>query len=154
LLRIPDWNLIFPWHLSVEPRILAPFMDSHSSTNTATFLGIETGATHSSVILVDGNDAVLQRLDLGPANVKLLSNVEITRLFRQIRQSTGFPTAIAAGMAGLRNENDRQRITELAHQSRRRSKQRVHGRTRRKRGCFCSVALAPVPMAGTQPAPW
>jgi N-acetylmuramic acid 6-phosphate etherase len=91
-------------------------MDPHSSPSAATFLGIETGATHSSVILVDGSDEVLRRLDLGPANVKLLSNVEITRLFRQIRQSTGAPTAIAAGMAGLRNENDRLRITELAHQ--------------------------------------
>lgn len=91
-------------------------MDPHSPTNTESFLGIETGATHSSVLLVDGNDVELRRLDLGPANVQLLSNVEITRMFRQIRQSTGAPTAIVAGMAGLRNENDRHRVTELAHQ--------------------------------------
>src|SRR3954463_7487595 len=83
---------------------------------TSTFLGIETGGTHTTVLLVDSTDTVLQQLDLGPANVALLSNVEITRLFRQISQSTGAPTAIAAGMAGLRNENDRRRVTDLAHQ--------------------------------------
>lgn len=83
---------------------------------TGTFLGIETGATHTTVLLVDANDAVLRRLELGPANVQLLSNVEITRLFREIRHSTGEPAAVAAGMAGLRNENDRRRVMELAHQ--------------------------------------
>ncbi len=81
---------------------------------TATYLGIETGATHTTVLLVDEKDAVLQRFDLGPGNVRLLSNVEISRLLRDIRQRTGSPAAIAAGMAGLRNENDRQRVLELA----------------------------------------
>jgi N-acetylmuramic acid 6-phosphate etherase len=84
------------------------------SPTNGTYLGIETGATHTTVLLADGNDEVLQRLDLGPANVQLLSNVEITRIFRQIRENTGEPTAVAAGMAGLRNENDRRRIMELA----------------------------------------
>lgn len=87
-----------------------------SSATSRTFLGIETGATHTTVLLADEKDAELQRLDLGPANIKLLSNVEITRIFRQIRQATGKPTAIAAGMAGLRNEDDRRRIMELARQ--------------------------------------
>lgn len=85
-----------------------------SPLGPATYLGIETGATHTTVLLVDGKDSVLQRFDLGPGNVRLLSNVEITHLFREIRQRTGNPVAIAAGMAGLRNENDRHRVLELA----------------------------------------
>lgn len=57
-----------------------------------------------------------ERFDLGPGNVRLLSNVEITHLFREIKKRTGSPVSIAAGMAGLRNENDRRRVLELARQ--------------------------------------
>jgi N-acetylmuramic acid 6-phosphate etherase len=84
------------------------------SSSSHTFLGIETGATHTSVLLVDETDAVLQRFDLGPANVRLLTNVEITRVFREIKRRTGVPSAIAAGMAGLRNEADQRRVLDLA----------------------------------------
>src|SRR4051794_11887993 len=83
---------------------------------TDTFLGIETGATHTTVLLVDGDDAVVERFDLGPANIQLLSNVEITHILRKIGERTGRPAAVAAGMAGLRNENDRRRVMDLAQQ--------------------------------------
>jgi N-acetylmuramic acid 6-phosphate etherase len=66
------------------------------------------------VLLVDEADAVLQRFDLGPANIRLLTNVEITRIFREIKSRTGEPSAIAAGMAGLRNEADEKRVLSLA----------------------------------------
>lgn len=82
--------------------------------SSPTYLGIETGATHTAVLLVDERDTVRERFELGPGNVRLLSNVDLTRMFREIRQRTGAPVSIAAGMAGLRNENDRQRVLELA----------------------------------------
>jgi N-acetylmuramic acid 6-phosphate etherase len=83
-------------------------------SSACTFLGIETGATHTTVLLVDEADNVLQRFDLGPANVRLLTNVEISRLFREIKRRTGEPSAVAAGMAGLRNEADEKRVRDLA----------------------------------------
>ncbi|QIF04227.1 N-acetylmuramic acid 6-phosphate etherase [Roseimicrobium sp. ORNL1] len=79
-----------------------------------TFLGIETGATHTTVLLVDEKDQTLQRFDLGPANVRLLTNVEIAKVFREIKRRTGEPSAVAAGMAGLRNEADEKRVRDLA----------------------------------------
>lgn len=85
-----------------------------ASVSPRTFLGIETGATHTSVLLVNEADETLVRFDLGPANVRLLTNVEITRLFRDIKRRMGTPASIAAGMAGLRNEADEQRVLELA----------------------------------------
>ncbi len=79
-----------------------------------TILGIESGATHTTVLLVDDSDEVLQQFTLGPANVRLMTNVEISRLFREIHGRTGEPSAVAAGMAGLRNEADEHRVRELA----------------------------------------
>lgn len=80
------------------------------------FLGIEAGATHTTVLLVDGADQVLTRFELGPANIRLLSNAELSGIFREIKRRTGSPTAVAAGMAGLRNDNDRRRVMELVRQ--------------------------------------
>ena len=89
-------------------------MSKPPSEHSHTFLGIETGATHTSVLLVDEADTTLQRFDLGPANVRLLTNVEIARVFREIKRRTGEPSAVAAGMAGLRNDADKKRVLDLA----------------------------------------
>jgi N-acetylmuramic acid 6-phosphate etherase len=89
-------------------------MSKSPPEHSRTLLGIETGATHTTVLLVDEADTVLQRFDLGPANVRLLTNVEIARVFREIKRRTGEPAAVAAGMAGLRNEADEKRVLDLA----------------------------------------
>ncbi|RBP45019.1 N-acetylmuramic acid 6-phosphate etherase [Roseimicrobium gellanilyticum] len=89
-------------------------MSKSPPEHSRTFLGIETGATHTTVLLVDDADTVLQRFDLGPANVRLLTNVEIAKVFREIKRRTGEPSAVAAGMAGLRNEADEKRVLDLA----------------------------------------
>ena len=81
---------------------------------TGGFLGIEAGATHTSVLLADEDDQVLMRFDLGSANVRLASDAELTRLFQSISERTNSPASIAAGMAGVRNETDLRRVLTLA----------------------------------------
>lgn len=80
------------------------------------YLGIETGATHTTVLVEAGPGEVVDRFELGPANVQLSTNEELLRFFREIRARAGEVTAIGAGMAGLRNENDRQRVEGIAKQ--------------------------------------
>ncbi len=81
-----------------------------------TFLGIETGATHSTALLVDEAGEVLTRLELGPANVRLAGKAEIAQFFRSVRDQTGNPAGIGAGMAGLRHESDKAAVTTLARE--------------------------------------
>ena len=78
------------------------------------FLGIQTGATHTTVLVADENGVALQQFDLGPANLYLISDFELTRLFREIKERTGKVSAIGAGIAGLRNARDRARLLRLA----------------------------------------
>ena len=88
-------------------------MQTSIPESARTFLGIETGATHTTVLFVDEHDMVLHRFELGPANIRLSTNVELAHVFHEIRKRTGTPSAIAAGMAGLRNESDERRVREL-----------------------------------------
>ncbi|MFZ4767288.1 MAG: N-acetylmuramic acid 6-phosphate etherase [Roseimicrobium sp.] len=80
------------------------------------FLGIETGATHTTALLADENDAVIERFELGPANIRLLSQADLAALFREIKRRTGTPSAVAAGLAGLRTEEDLQRVLRLSRE--------------------------------------
>lgn len=77
------------------------------------WLGIEAGATHTTVLAVDDEGCVKHRFDLGPANVRLSSDDALLRLFRAIKRKTGAVRGIAAGMAGLRTATDRERILAL-----------------------------------------
>ncbi len=74
------------------------------------FLGIEGGATHTVALLVDTQGHLVQRFDSGPANVKLLSDAQILRLFRSIASALPQPDALAIGLAGARYEADLSRI--------------------------------------------
>ncbi len=90
-------------------------MSKHNMSATGKrFLGIQTGATHTTVLLADEKGAGLLQFDLGPANLRLISDYELTQMFREIQQRTGEVCAIGAGMAGLRNERDRARVLRLA----------------------------------------
>ncbi|MBX3741767.1 MAG: N-acetylmuramic acid 6-phosphate etherase [Akkermansiaceae bacterium] len=79
-----------------------------------TYLGIETGATHTTVLVADGAGREVDRFELGPANVLLSTDGELERFFREIRSRVGEVSAIGAGMAGLRNEQDRRRVDAIA----------------------------------------
>lgn len=78
------------------------------------YLGIETGATHTTVMLTDGQMEMRDRFNLGPANVRLVPDQVLTRLFRSIKARTGAVSSIAAGMSGVRNAGDHARILALA----------------------------------------
>lgn len=88
--------------------------DASGMTVGHIYLGIETGATHTTVLVVNAAGGTLDRFELGPANVLLSTDEELDHLFREIRSRTGEVSAIGAGMAGLRNEQDKQRVDTIA----------------------------------------
>jgi N-acetylmuramic acid 6-phosphate etherase len=77
-------------------------------------LGIETGATRSTALLVDQAGSLLQRNVFGPANIKLLSDAELTAHFRSIASVFVVPAALGIGMAGAWEERDWARIRAAA----------------------------------------
>ena len=78
------------------------------------YLGIEGGATRTVALLVADRGGLRQCLELGPANVRLLSDGELLRLFRTIRGATVKPDALGIGLAGAREEQDQTRVSSLA----------------------------------------
>src|SRR5262245_646522 len=74
------------------------------------FLGIEGGGTRTTALLVDEEMRIVDRLESGPANLKLLSDVELTRHLRAIAAAVAAPDAVAIGLAGAWVETDRQRL--------------------------------------------
>ncbi len=75
-------------------------------------LGIEGGATHTTVLLVDQTGAALRDFSLGPSNVVLSSDADLAALFLEIRKGLddAGPDAICAGLAGVRGDSERQRV--------------------------------------------
>jgi N-acetylmuramic acid 6-phosphate etherase len=75
-------------------------------------LGIEGGATHTTVLLTGMNDEVLREFSIGPANVLLLTDAELSSLFREIQTGLGdeMPDAICVGLAGVRGEKEVARV--------------------------------------------
>ena len=78
------------------------------------FLGIEGGATRTVALLADAEGTLLQRVEVGPGNLRLLTDAELTNLFRSIRASTAPPTSVAIGLAGARSQKDWDHIQSLA----------------------------------------
>lgn len=78
------------------------------------FLGIETGATRTTVLKVDSDGTELYRATLGPANLRMLSDTALEDFFEAIRAQSGEVVAVAVGMAGLRTVEDKKRVTGIA----------------------------------------
>ncbi len=85
------------------------------------FLGIEAGGTHTVAAAlepatVSPSSAIgpSLRMEFGPANLRLVSDEQLTRRFREIAKAMPEPISIAIGMAGARTETDRQRIRNAA----------------------------------------
>lgn len=74
-------------------------------------LGLECGGTRT-VAIADGPETV--RREFGPANLRLLSDPQLTRHFRAIARAMPAPAAVAIGMAGARAESDCARIRRAA----------------------------------------
>ncbi|MSR43535.1 MAG: hypothetical protein EXS19_05815, partial [Pedosphaera sp.] len=78
------------------------------------FLGIEGGGTRTVALLADAAGHLLKRAESGPANVRLLTDAQLLRHFREIAKSFPRPAAVGIGLAGARDEKDRERIRRAA----------------------------------------
>ncbi len=90
---------------------------SKKEPNRPLFLGIEGGGSHTVALLADARKHFLQRFEAGPANVKLLTDVQLVDLFQSIAETFPQPDTLAIGMAGARVESDWARIREAANKA-------------------------------------
>lgn len=81
-------------------------------------VGIEGGATHTTVLWVDSDGAVLREFSLGPANALLLTDAELVELFREVKRGIGdqIPDAICVGLAGVRGDKEALRVRSALEQ--------------------------------------
>jgi N-acetylmuramic acid 6-phosphate etherase len=91
-------------------------MSGAIETQPSALLGIECGATRSTVLMCQGDDLPCIRAEYGPANVRLMDDHQLIQHFSRIRTiHTDTMPAIAGivvGIAGARNESDRERVRE------------------------------------------
>ncbi len=70
-------------------------------------LGIEGGATRTSILFVGPDDEVIEQFTAGPANLRLMSRDDLESHLRAIRDRLPYlPEAIGIGLAGVRQEVD------------------------------------------------
>ncbi len=72
-------------------------------------IGIEGGGT-KTIALMARSDEAEARLELGPGNVRLLTDEGLRELFGEIAAVCPKPAGIGIGMAGAREEADERRI--------------------------------------------
>ena len=75
-------------------------------------IAMEGGGTRTVVLRADSHGQILQRLALGPLNLKLSTDKKILSVLRQFN-----PTRASICLAGCRTETDRKRIRKLAHRA-------------------------------------
>jgi N-acetylmuramic acid 6-phosphate etherase len=78
------------------------------------FLGIEAGGTRTVALLEDEDGRYSKQIEAGPANLRLLNDVQLARHFRSIARALPRPDALAIGMAGARTGADWARIRNAA----------------------------------------
>lgn len=76
-------------------------------------LGIETGGTKTIAIAADSSLKQVARLELGPANLRLISDADFLKLLAEIRAKVKTPAAIGIGLPGMRSKADEQRVLRL-----------------------------------------
>ena len=91
-----------------------PKRTSSPAAAATLFLGIECGGTRTVALLADSAGNQLQRLEAGPANLRLLPDAQLLRHFRDLAKNFPPPAALGIGMAGARTEADRNRIRAAA----------------------------------------
>ncbi|MBI3416286.1 MAG: N-acetylmuramic acid 6-phosphate etherase [Verrucomicrobia bacterium] len=84
-----------------------------ASRNEPLVLGIECGGTRTVALLARGTQTI-QRIEGGPANLRLVSDTQLLRHFRQFRRALPCPDALGIGMAGARTSDDLARILRCA----------------------------------------
>jgi N-acetylmuramic acid 6-phosphate etherase len=78
------------------------------------FLGIEGGGTRTIAVLANAAGGIVRRIETGPANLRLLSDCELTDLLGSIAAAVSSPNAVCIGLAGARTGVDRERIRQAA----------------------------------------
>lgn len=82
--------------------------------NGRIILGIECGGTKTiALAATSGEHTLLGRIESGPANLRLISDADLTAHFESLRARLPAPDAIGAGMAGVRTADDRARVTRI-----------------------------------------
>jgi N-acetylmuramic acid 6-phosphate etherase len=81
---------------------------------TDLYLGIEGGATRTVALIASGNGEAIQRVEAGPANLKLLSDSQLVNHLRSLATQLPRPRALAIGLAGAWSRADGQRICTAA----------------------------------------
>src|SRR5687768_14692502 len=76
-------------------------------------LGIETGGTKTIAITATPDFKQIARHELGPANLRLISDKDFLALLSDLKKKVGTPAAIGIGLPGLRTEADRSRVGKL-----------------------------------------
>ncbi len=78
-------------------------------------IGIEGGATHTTMVLTSTRGNVLGRARGGPCNLRLLRDAEILRLWKELFARLGDtpPSAAGAFLAGCRTRTDEARVKRL-----------------------------------------
>ncbi|MHB1309226.1 MAG: N-acetylmuramic acid 6-phosphate etherase, partial [Limisphaerales bacterium] len=78
------------------------------------WLGIESGGTRTVAIVASHDGQPRQRIESGPANLRLLTDTRLVAHFHALARQVPTPTALGIGMAGAREEADRKRIRHAA----------------------------------------
>lgn len=78
------------------------------------FLGIECGGSRTVALLADERGRCLRRVEAGPANLRFLTDAQMTAHFRGLAAQIPSPAALGIGMAGVRENAERRRVREAA----------------------------------------
>src|SRR6266704_1638036 len=84
-----------------------------ADASSGLLLGIEGGGTRCTAALGNALGQIMRKIELGPANLRLLSDSQLEDLLKTISQSFPNPAAIGIGFAGLRSPADQARVSSL-----------------------------------------
>ncbi len=76
-------------------------------------LGIECGGTHTTAVLMSGENQILRRDEFAAGNMQMLSDADLQALFAEVRERMGPAEAVGIGVAGLRTAQDRLRLKAI-----------------------------------------
>ena len=84
------------------------------AVSSVTYIGIEGGGTKTIALVATSGGEVVARSELGPGNLRLLSDGQLRQLFRRITESCAQPAAVGIGLAGTRDAADLRRVRAAA----------------------------------------
>jgi len=85
----------------------------HNSIGELKFLGIECGGTRTVALLADSSGELVQRVEDGPANMRLLGAQKLTNHLHALAKQFSKPSAVAIGMAGVRGTEDQDQLQKI-----------------------------------------